>query len=70
MGGPRGRRVCQLFDRIDDLKPDRGTDLVNPPDGFRPTRVAVSSEDHVSGAPDVNIGDHAAEAKWGSRINF
>jgi hypothetical protein len=66
VGEPGRCCVRELVDRIDDPKLDRRTgevtdrsELINPPDGFRPSRVAVPSEHQVSGAPDVDLGYHA-----------
>ena len=65
VGGPGRRCVGELIDRIDDPKPDRHTgevigrrELINPPDAFRLGHVAVPAEHQLSGAPNVDLGDH------------
>jgi hypothetical protein len=68
MGGPGRRHVRELIDRMDDAKPDRHArevtgrrEFINPPDAFRLGHVGVPAEHQLSGAPNVDLGDHAAK---------
>ena len=66
MGGLGRRYVRELINRLDRTKPDRYAgdvgsrrEFINPPDAFLLGQVAVPAEHQMSGAPDVDLGDHA-----------
>jgi len=74
MDRPRRCYVRELINRLDDAKPDRHAgevsgcrELINPPDAFLLGHVAVPAEHQLSGAPNVDLGDHAAKLNGAHR---
>src|SRR5207237_10284641 len=65
---PGRRFVCELGDRIPDPAPDRyavvivgGCQLIGARFAFLERLLAIAREHRVGGAPDIDLGYHAAK---------